>query len=421
MKRFRLDIVGKLEDHPRLLRAYGRVRGGEIAMVLRPLEYTGLLVRIGKDGAHQWAPAGDNLPPEWPRVEALIQKNRSSCTAVVMGGQLNNKAFRLRGQADDGDVLTVAVDVEKKTAVAAPSDAPRTPEADVDPTDAVRAIKRLQVGPGKPGAVTFRGRWAGTLICDEGRPRVELRRKLASYGWLRITSGPHGWTWSFERQEKWFSEENSIVGEPLATLVQAIDAGVVGALGQVQVACRVKDTRRRQALDTDWATTHPVPSPRETRNPTHRLREPDVAVPDKKAPARRTASAAGTASLRPSSKTATAQKKRTTRTPKKRTTRTTTTRPKPTTRTTRKSTSQKTETTRTSTSPASSAEARSASPPAPDRKSDPRKKRTTSTRRRTSTKAAPLPPTPSSPPAAPAEDAALLAAFSEAVAAALTD
>lgn len=420
MKRFRIDIVGKLEDHPRLLRAYGRVKGGEIAMVLRPLEYTGLLVRIGKDGAQQWAPAGDNVPRESPRVEALIQRNRSSCTAVVMGGPLNNKAFRLQGQADDGDVLNVAVDTEKKTAVRAPSDAPRTPDAEVDPTDAVRAIRRLQVAVGKPGAVTFRGTWAGTLVCDEGRPRVELRRKLASYGWLRITSGPHGWTWRFERQEKWFSDANTVVGEPLATLVQAIDAGVLGALGQVQVACRVKDTRRRQALDTDWAATHPVPSPRETKNPTDRMREPDSPVPSKRTSSPRLAGsdgAAGTVTVRPSSS----------KTTRRRTKRAT---PEPTTpvkRTTRKPiaarkrpTATKTEPVGAEASPATSAGATPAKTPAGRQRKPSTASKKPSTRRR-SAKPASQGASPSSPSATPAEDAALLAAFSDAVAAALAD
>ncbi len=370
MKRFRLDIVGKLEDHPRLLRAYGRVKGGEIALVLRPLDYTGLLVRIGKDGAQQWAPTGQDVPAAWPRVQALIQKRGRSSTAVVMGGPFNNQPFRLRGDASDGDIVCVALDTEKKSAVLAPSDAPKVPALDVAPADAVRAIKRLQVAPGKPGSVTFRGRWAGTLICDHGRPRVELRRKLASYGWLRIASGPHGWTWRFERQEKWFTEANQLVGEPLATLVQAIDAGVLGAMGQVQVACRVRDTRRRQGLDQAWAETHPVPEPRPTKNPTERLLEPG----ERPAPARRRASRKHSAP-EPNAPKASQPK---------------TTRKRPTA---------------PAKTPASKTQRSPSKPP-----------RTRKRRTPKPASSASAPPTTTAP-----QDAALLAAFSDAVAAALTD
>ncbi|MCA9488681.1 MAG: hypothetical protein KC621_02120 [Myxococcales bacterium] len=279
MKRFRLDIVGKLEDHPRLLRAYGRVKGGEVALVLRPLDYTGLLVRIGKDEAHQWVPTGDNVPVEWPRVRARVKVSPLGTRAIVLDGPLAMKGFRLKAEAGEGDVLSVAVDVENKVAVSVIGDAPRRPEAPVDGADAVRAIKRLQTGLPKPGAVTFRGQWAGTLVCDDGHPRLELRRKLASYGWLRIESGRDGWTWRFERLAKWFGEADTLVGETYATLLQAIDAGVLGALGLVQVACRVRDTRRRQALDAEWAQTHPLPAPRSTRNPTERLQEPTEPSP----------------------------------------------------------------------------------------------------------------------------------------------
>jgi hypothetical protein len=426
MKRFRLDIVGKLEDHPRLLRAYGRVKGAEIAMVLRPLEYTGLLVRIGKEGAQQWAPAGNNLPVEWPRVRARIKVSPLGRRAIVLDGPLSMKGFHLKTDAEvgDGDVLSVAVDVENKTAVPVLGDAPRVPQAEVDGADAVRAIRRLQTNTGKPGSVTFRGQWAGALVCDEGQQRVELRRKLASYGWLRIESGPDGWTWRFERLEKWFSEADALQGETYATLVQAIDAGVLGALGLVQVACRVKDTRRRQALDRDWAESHPVRMPRATRNPTDRLVEPD----DDARPAPRANSPAGT---KKTPRSTSSTRKSTTQIGEESTG--TTSRRSSTTsrRSSRKSTSSRSSTS-TAKSPTKTKRPTRRSPPTSPKKtpsaesSAPKSATSTRSKRRRSTTSAKrdgakarTKSTPSADP--PADDAALLAAFSEAVAAALND
>ena len=42
--KFRLNILGSDEDVPRLLLAYGRGCGGEVALVLRPREAKGVLV-----------------------------------------------------------------------------------------------------------------------------------------------------------------------------------------------------------------------------------------------------------------------------------------------------------------------------------------------------------------------------------------
>jgi len=426
MKRFRLDIVGKLEDHPRLLRAYGRVKGAEMALVLRPLEYAGLLVRIGKDGAQQWTPVGNDVPMDWPRVRARTKVSPLGRRAIVLDGPLAMKGFHLKTDAEvgDGDVLSVAVDVENKVAVLAPADSPQVPAIDVDPGDAVRAIKRLQLKTGKPGTTAFRGQWAGALVCGEGWPRVELRRKLASYGWLRIESGPDGWTWRFERLEKWFSEADALQGETYATLVQAIDAGVLGALGLVQVACRVKDTRRRQALDRDWAENHPVRVPRATRNPIDRLVEPeDEAKPAPKGNSRASRSRSREATTQIGEESSTTTPRRSSTTSRRSSRKSTSKRS-----TTRSSTSTAKSPTKTKRSTRSPAAASPKKPSTPSHESSPptsatstgrKRRRSTASAKRAGTKARAKPTTPSADP--PAEDAALLAAFSEAVAAALND
>jgi len=151
-KKFRLSFVNAAEDVPRLVRAYGKACQGEFAMVLRPPDQRGLLVLVRKEGAAYW-------------------RNHDS--------------------ADD---------------------APQVPLADVSAKDAVRMIQVEQKAVRVPGPITLRGTWSGWLHCDAGTPRVELERKLAQYGILRIVSGPGGWTWTVERTEKWFSKPGSDTG-----------------------------------------------------------------------------------------------------------------------------------------------------------------------------------------------------------------
>ena len=210
-KRFRLNIVGPIEDQPRLLRAYGKACGGEAAMVLRPTEGRGVLVLVSKEGSWKWEAEGE-------------------------------------------------------------SDSPTRPTTELTAAQAVKLVKDYQKKPPEAGPTTLRGRWSGVLICDEGQPKVELKRKLAAYGTLWITSErEQGWAWRFERSPKWFSEEGETEGQGLPTLSAAIEAGVLGAMRLVKVACSFRDTRRRAAHDPAWADRHPIKEPKPTRNPTDRF------------------------------------------------------------------------------------------------------------------------------------------------------
>ncbi len=211
-KRFRLNFVNAAEDVPRLVRAYGRACQGEFALVLRPREQRGVLVLVTKkDGAFMW---------------------RSS-----EGG-----------------------------------DAPAIPESPISAEDAVKLVKVEQKALPKASPISLRGQWAGTLTCAEGEPVVELRRKLATYGWLRIASVPGGrWTWRVERTEKWFSEPGDDEGTA-ETLLAAIEAGLRGAMGLLSEACSLRDSRRRAAFDSGWAEKHPIRPAKEGRNPTDRLK-----------------------------------------------------------------------------------------------------------------------------------------------------
>jgi hypothetical protein len=220
-KKFRLSLVNAAEDVPRLVRAYGRACDGEFALVLRPAEARGVLVLVTKTEARFW-------------------------------------------RSGDGD-------------------APATPEATISAKDAVAVVKAEQKGVPKPGSITLRGQWSGWMHCDGGAPRVELVRKLATYGVLRIVSAATGWTWTVERTEKWFSRPGTDDGVA-ATLVKAIEAGLARAMGLLGEACSVRDSRRRAALDTTYAADHPVRPASEGKDPTERMRPKEPRAP--KAPAK---------------------------------------------------------------------------------------------------------------------------------------
>jgi hypothetical protein len=208
-KRFRLSLVNAAEDVPRLVRAYGRACFGEFALVLRPSERRGVMVRLNKEGAWTW-------------------------------------------RAGEGD-------------------APALPELALAPKEAVDLVKAEQKALPGPGPITLRGQWSGHLHCEDGVPRVELVRKLAAYGILRVVSSGTGWTWTVERAEKWFSRPGADSGTA-STLLSAIEAGLARAMGLLGEACSTRDSHRRAALDEGWAKEHPLRPAKEGRDPTERLR-----------------------------------------------------------------------------------------------------------------------------------------------------
>ena len=211
-EKFRLNIVGADEDVPRLLLAYGRGCGGEVALVVRPRDNIALLVhQVKKQPAKVW------------RTDLGL----------------------------------------------APSHAP---ELDAAPADAVSEIRRMKANPPPAGPATLKGKWAGMLFCDEGTPRLVLERRVASYGVLRLASKPDGrWTATFERLGKWFSKAKQDSAER-SGLAEAITAGMGIVIGLVSEACSFRDTHRRNAVDPDFAAQYPPrPSP-EVRDPTERYK-----------------------------------------------------------------------------------------------------------------------------------------------------
>jgi hypothetical protein len=211
-EKFRLNIVGPDEDVPRVLLAYGRGCGGEVAFVMRPRDNTALLVhQIKKQPAKVW------------RTDLGL----------------------------------------------APSHAP---ELDAAPADAVAELRRMKASPPPAGPATLKGKWAGTLYCDDGTPRMVLERRVASYGVLKLASKPDGrWVATFERMGKWFSQAKQESVERSA-LAEAITAGMGIVVGLVSEACSFRDTRRRNAVDAEFAAQYPPRPAPDVRDPTERYK-----------------------------------------------------------------------------------------------------------------------------------------------------
>lgn len=222
-KIFRLSFMGAGETLPRLVTAYGRACEGEFALVMRPTEQTAVLVLVTKKQRDQ------------PQKAFLWGANKS--------------------------------------------DWPRRPTNEVLPTEAVKAVSEMKAKPPRAGDITLKGQWTGTLVCDGGEPVVTLRRKVASYGWLTITSTSKGWVPAFERQEKWFSTPDADTSAAKATLAEAITTGMQVAMKLVCGACSTRDTTRRQALDVQYAEQRPIRPPRDGRDTTERLKPPKVTPP----------------------------------------------------------------------------------------------------------------------------------------------
>lgn len=212
MEKFKLTLVGAEEDVPRMLLAFGKGCGGEVALVMRPRENTALLVhQVKKEPAKVW------------RTDLGL----------------------------------------------APSHAP---ELAVAPNEALAELRKLKSSPPPAGPATLRGTWTGALHCVDGTPSVTLERKVASYGVLRLASKPDGrWAATFDRSEKWFSKAKSDHVER-SSLADAIQAGMGLVIGLVSEACSFRDTRRRNAVDADYATQHPPSPRRERKDPTERYK-----------------------------------------------------------------------------------------------------------------------------------------------------
>ena len=289
-KRFRLSIVGADEDVPRLVRAYGRACQGEFGLVLRPPEQQGVLVLVTKkDGAFVWR-SGKSDASGLVRAQAEVLRD-DPVRLRVLDGEYADIRFApyedVPRTYKHGDWVDIVFNPDDQFAHLAEQvqggrgvDSPEIPAAAITPAVAVSAVKDAQKSPPKVGPVTLRGRWTGYLYCEGGQPRVELKRRLATYGTLWIFSnGADGWAWTFERDSKWFGRSGETFGKGLPTLLDALHIALVGAMTLVKDACSFRDTHRRAAHDDDYATKYPIKKREPKRNPTERLKEPTPKKP----------------------------------------------------------------------------------------------------------------------------------------------
>jgi len=292
-KRFRLSIVGADEDMPRLVRAYGRACQGEFGLVLRPPEQRGVLVLVTKkDGAYVWR-SGEAALSVAGQERATAEVVRGDKVQLrIVDGEYAGVSFgayeEVVNSYEHGDEVQVVFEPDDQFAHLAEQlpgghpgiDAPEAPQVDVSAAEAVKAVQAEQKAPPKVGPVTLRGRWTGYLYCEGGAPRVELKRRLATYGTLWVFSTPgKGWAWTFERDSKWFGGSGDTYGQGLPTLQGAVHIAVLGAMTLVKDACSFRDTHRRAAHDDDYATKHPIRKREPKRNPTDRLKEPKPKKP----------------------------------------------------------------------------------------------------------------------------------------------
>ncbi len=295
-KRFRLSIVGADEDTPRLVRAYGRACDGEFGLVLRPPEGRGVLVLVTKkDGAFLWR-SGDSAASGLERATAEVLRD-DPVRLRVLDGEYADIRFApyedVPKTYKHGDHVDIVFNPDDQFAHLAERarggrgvDSPQVPAVAAPPAEAVAAVKDAQKSPPKVGPVTLRGRWTGYLYCEGGQPRVELKRKLATYGTLWVYSnGADGWAWTFERAAKWFGSPGETGGKGLPTLQDALHIAVLGAMKLVQDACSFRDTRRRAAHDDEWAAKYPIKKREPKRNPVDRLKEPKPKATSRKAKA----------------------------------------------------------------------------------------------------------------------------------------
>ena len=280
-KRFRLSFEGPIEDQPRLIRAYGRVAGGEVALVMRPTEERAVLVHLTKkDGAFIWR-SWDELQAEGQQLAKATVLRDGTTTLETTDCTRFEPANALPSSLQHGATVDVAFRPGAAQArfIGFGGDAPLPPTRTTSQREAVKLVKAEQKRIPKEGPTTLRGRWSGVLLWEDGKPVVELRRKLATYGTLTVRSGQEaGWSWSFERAAKWFTEGGVSQGDGLPTLSKSIEAGVLGSMSLVRQACGFRDTRRRAAHDDVYAERHPIRAPKPMRDPLERL-EPKAPEP----------------------------------------------------------------------------------------------------------------------------------------------
>ena len=281
-RRFRLSFVNPTEDQPRLIRAYGRTRAGEVALVMRPALHRALLVWIPKQGETVvWCPRADEErsrddPGHGAAGRAYAATPRGRATPSEPAGR--RPLWSFPASLPHGHRVSVVLEADGTAQLTLDGDSPLAPTEPMEPKRAIGLV-RARTAPDPPG-------WPGDTPGSVERraavgrgpaPGGAQAQALTSYGTLWVRShGAQGWSWAFERDERWFAEPGRDEEHGLATLAEALQAGMLGALQLVREACSQRDTRRRAALDPDYATKHPLPTPRPGRDPFTTLKPPSA-------------------------------------------------------------------------------------------------------------------------------------------------
>lgn len=248
-RRFRLKITDPQERIPRLITAYGKVKGGEVALVLRPTEGRGILVHSDRKlGTKVW---DSSVTMPGVATGRLLQDGASEVEVLdgPAAGRLLRPVRVPDGVAHGAEVPIRVVGDEALIGLGGfAGDVPQVPWQESDPRDVAKTLKAAQKGLPKVGDRTLKGRWAGVLEWGDV-PRVVLRRKVTAYLWVTLEgSDVEGWCHSLAAKATWFGGPRSARTGGASHLGEATTTALEEAENHVAPLCTKRDQLRRRAV-----------------------------------------------------------------------------------------------------------------------------------------------------------------------------
>ncbi len=124
------------------------------------------------------------------------------------------------------------------------------------PEDALARYGRVDADePGPPSP--FKGSWKAAMGMVDGRPLLELRRKMTAYAAVLVRWDGKTWSWEVTREERWFAKGRAKDQGAADSMARAIHTAVASLDKHVRDACVVQHLQKRTAHDPAWAATHP--------------------------------------------------------------------------------------------------------------------------------------------------------------------
>ena len=117
-------------------------------------------------------------------------------------------------------------------------------------------------GPPSP----YKGSWRVAFGLIDGRPLVELRRKMTAYASVLVTWDGKIWSWEVTREERWFAKGRASDKGAADSMERAIHTAVASLDKHVRDACVVQHLEKRTRHDEAWAATHPERAERAAKN-----------------------------------------------------------------------------------------------------------------------------------------------------------